>query len=147
MAYGTLRIQSYAARQSAPIPEAVVVVTGDGFTKTFTTGESGTSASLAVAAPACSLSQAQGAASPPYATLTVVVKKAGYRTVTLEGVQVFAGQATLALAELVTASGEAKAIPKRIPAKPQAFEKVCNTTKLGYLSKSASKVVPGAKSM
>lgn len=111
MAYGTLRIQSYAARQSAPIPEAVVVVTGDGFTKTFTTGESGTSASLAVAAPACSLSQAQGAASPPYATLTVVVKKAGYRTVTLEGVQVFAGQATLALAELVTASGEAKAIP------------------------------------
>ena len=38
---------------------------------------------------------------------------------------------------------EAKAIPKRIAAHPQALENVWNTTRLGYLSSLRGKTEPG----
>lgn len=111
MGYGILRIQSYAARQSAPIPNVEAVVTGEACNRILTTGADGTAADLRIDAPDADLSRSEGAAAPPYACVTVAARKAGYRPVTIEGVQIFAGQTTLALIEMITAGGEAEAIP------------------------------------
>jgi hypothetical protein len=112
MANGTLLIQSYAARFSAPVADVNVIVTGDGFTKTLITDDTGTSTVITVPTPACQYSlEEDNSTVLPYATVTVVASKEGYRTVTIEGVQVFPDQLTQVTAEMVTSGGEAEDIP------------------------------------
>ena len=53
---GTLRIQTFAARQSAPVEGVTVAVQGDGFTLHCITDATGSAADIPVAAPACTLS-------------------------------------------------------------------------------------------
>ena len=56
MATGILRIQTFAARESAPMPGVTVQVTGDGFTTSRVTDNGGSVADIQVEAPACSYS-------------------------------------------------------------------------------------------
>ena len=53
---GTLRIQTFAARQSAPVEGVTVAVQGDGFTLHCITDATGSAADIPVEAPACALS-------------------------------------------------------------------------------------------
>ena len=50
---GTLRIQTFAARQSAPMEGVTVAVQGDGFTLHCITDATGSTADIPVEAPAC----------------------------------------------------------------------------------------------
>ena len=110
MACGTLQIQTFAARQSSPVPQVTVVVTGSGVEQTVVTDDSGNAPSLTLPAPACrdSLEETNETVQP-YATVTLTARKEGYRPVTVEGVQIFAGQVTLAPLELIPAESEARA--------------------------------------
>ena len=102
MAAGILRIQSYAARQSAPVDGVTVTVSGSGFTTTFITGPSGGAADLAIDAPEEGYSLDEGNTTVlPYAVCDITAEKAGWRTVQIEGAQIFAGQVTLARLEMI----------------------------------------------
>ena len=50
---GTLRIQTFAARQSAPVEGVTVAVQGDGFTLHYITDATGSAADIPIEAPAC----------------------------------------------------------------------------------------------
>ena len=93
---GTLRIQTFAARQSAPVEGVTVAVQGDGFTLHCITDATGSAADIPVEAPACALSLDEDNTTRPYAVVSLTAAKSGYRTVRIEGIQIFAGQITLA---------------------------------------------------
>lgn len=102
MAAGILRVQSYAARQSAPMAGVNITITGEGFTLSRLTDAEGTAADIEIEAPACSLSLEEGnTAICPYAVCDLVAEKPGFQTVRIEGVQIFSGQVTLAPLEMV----------------------------------------------
>jgi peptidoglycan hydrolase-like protein with peptidoglycan-binding domain len=104
MATGTLRIQSFAARQSAPVPGVTVVVTGADFIANLLTDSEGNATDLSIEAPACSYSLDENNTTVlPYSTCSLVATKEGYRPVTIEGIQIFAGQVTLAELEMLPA--------------------------------------------
>ena len=104
MATGILRIQTFAARESAPMPGVTVQVTGDGFTTSRVTDNGGSVADIQIEAPACSYSlDPNNTTVRPYAVCDLVAEKAGYRTVKIEGIQIFSGQVTLAPLEMIPA--------------------------------------------
>ena len=97
---GTLRIQTFAARQSAPVEGVTVAVQGDGFTLHRITE-----------APACALSLDEDNTTRPYAIVSLTAAKPGYRTVRIEGIQIFAGQVTLAQPQMLPVTEEDRDIP------------------------------------
>lgn len=105
---GILRIQAFGARQSSPIAGVVVTVSGDGFTVQRTTDDEGNAADVTVEAPACTLSLQEDNTTRPYAVVNLTAVKAGYRTVRIEGVQIFAGQVTLAQPEMIPDTEEGR---------------------------------------
>ena len=108
---GTLRIQTFAARQSAPMEGVTVTVQGDGFTLHCITDATGSAADIPVEAPACTLSLDEDNAIRPYAVVSLTAAKSGYRTVRIEGIQIFAGQITLAQPAMIPVTEEGKDIP------------------------------------
>ena len=109
---GILRIQAYGARQSSPIEGVIVTVTGDGFTIQRTTDAEGNAADLSIEAPSCTYSlQEDNTTVRPYAVVNLTAAKAGYRTVRIQGVQIFAGQVTLAQPEMIPDTEEGRDIP------------------------------------
>ena len=108
---GTLRIQTFAARQSAPMEGVTVAVQGDGFTLHCITDATGSAADIPVEAPACTLSLDEDNTIRPYAVVSLTAAKSGYRTVRIEGIQIFAGQITLAQPAMIPVTEEGKAIP------------------------------------
>ena len=108
---GTLRIQTFAARQSAPVEGVTVAVQGDGFTLHCITDATGSAADIPVEAPACTLSLDEDNAIRPYAVVSLTAAKSGYRTVRIEGIQIFAGQITLAQPAMIPVTEEGKDIP------------------------------------
>lgn len=108
---GILRIQAYGARQSNPIEGVIVTVTGDGFTIQRTTDAEGNAADLSIEAPSCALSLQEDNTVRPYAVVDLTAAKAGYRTVRIQGVQIFAGQITLAQPEMIPDTEEGRDIP------------------------------------
>ena len=109
---GILRIQAFGARQSSPIEGVVVTVSGDGFTLQRITDAEGNTADISIEAPACTYSlQEDNTTVRPYAVCTLTAAKAGYRTVRIEGVQIFAGQVTLAQPEMIPSTEEGRDIP------------------------------------
>ena len=107
---GTLRIQTFAARQSAPMEGVTVAVQGDGFTLHCITDATGSAADIPVEAPACTLSLDEDNTIRPYAVVSLTAAKSGYRTVRIEGIQIFAGQVTLARPEMIPDTEEGKDI-------------------------------------
>ena len=108
---GTLRIQTFAARQSAPMEGVTVAVQGDGFTLHCITDATGSAADIPVEAPACTLSLDEDNTIRPYAVVSLTAAKSGYRTVRIEGIQIFAGQITLAQPAMIPVTEEGKDIP------------------------------------
>ena len=109
-ATGILRIQAYGARQSSPIEGVLVTVTGDGFTVQRTTDGEGNAADVTIDAPSCALSLQEDNTTRPYAVVNLTAAKAGYRTVRIEGVQIFAGQVTLAQPEMIPDTEEGRGV-------------------------------------
>ena len=103
---GILRIQAFGARQSSPIEGVLVTVSGNGFTAQRITDETGTAADLSIEAPSCALSLQEDNTIRPYAVVDLTAAKAGYRTVRIQGVQIFAGQVTLAQPEMIPETEE-----------------------------------------
>ena len=114
---GILRIQAFGARQSSPIEGVLVTVSGNGFTAQRITDETGTAADLSIEAPSCALSLQEDNTIRPYAVVDLTAAKAGYRTVRIQGVQIFAGQVTLAQPEMIpdTEEGRRTAANPRSP--------------------------------
>ena len=109
MATGILRIQAFAARQSAPVEGVTVNITGDGFTAHRTTDTEGNAADVVLTTPDCALSlEEDNTTRLPYAVCSLTAAKAGYRTVRIEGIQVFAGQVTLAQPEMIPETEEGR---------------------------------------
>ena len=108
---GTLRIQTFAARQSAPMEGVTVAVQGDGFTLHCITDATGSAADIPIEAPACALSLDESNTTRPYAIVSLAATKPGYRTVRIEGIQIFAGQITLAQPAMIPVTEEGKDIP------------------------------------
>ena len=108
---GTLRIQTFAARQSAPMEGVTVAVQGDGFTLHCITDATGSAADIPIEAPACALSLDEDNTIRPYAVVSLTAAKSGYRTVRIEGIQIFAGQITLAQPAMIPVTEEGKDIP------------------------------------
>ena len=103
---GILRIQAFGARQSSPIEGVLVTVSGNGFTAQRITDETGTAADLSIEAPSCALSLQEDNTIRPYAVVDLTAAKAGFRTVRIQGVQIFAGQVTLAQPEMIPKTEE-----------------------------------------
>ena len=108
---GTLRIQTFAARQSAPMEGVTVAVQGDGFTLHCITDATGSAADIPVEAPACALSLDEDNTTRPYAIVSLTATKPGYRTVRIEGIQIFAGQVTLAQPQMLPVTEDDRDIP------------------------------------
>ena len=108
---GTLRIQTFAARQSAPVEGVTVAVQGDGFTLHRITDATGSAADIPIEAPACALSLDESNTTRPYAIVSLTAAKPGYRTVRIEGIQIFAGQVTLAQPQMLPVTEEDRDIP------------------------------------
>ena len=112
MATGILRIQAFAARQSAPVEGVVVTVFGNGFTHTCTTDAEGNAADITLTTPACALSLDEtNTTTRPYALCDLTAARPGYRTVRIQGVQVFPGQVTLARPEMIPDTEENRDTP------------------------------------
>ena len=108
---GILRIQTFAARQSAPMEGVTVAVQGDGFTLHCITDATGSAADIPIEAPACALSLDESNTTRPYAIVSLAATKPGYRTVRIEGIQIFAGQVTLAQPQMLPVTEEDRDIP------------------------------------
>lgn len=107
MTTGILRIQAFAARQSAPVEGVTVNIVGDGFTAARMTDAEGNAADVTLTAPDCALSlEEDNTTRLPYAVCSLTASKAGYRTVRIQGIQVFAGQVTLAQPEMIPETEE-----------------------------------------
>ena len=122
MATGILRIQAFAARQSAPVEGVTVNIVGDGFTAARMTDAEGNAADVTLTAPDCALSlEEDNTTRLPYAVCSLTAWKAGYRTVRIQGIQVFAGQVTLAQPEMIPETEEGRDVedpPIVIPPHP-----------------------------
>ena len=108
---GTLLIQTFASRQSAPVEGVTVTVQGDGFTLHRITDATGSAADIPIEAPACALSLDEDNTTRPYAIVSLTAAKPGYRTVRIEGIQIFAGQVTLAQPQMLPDTEEGRDIP------------------------------------
>ena len=86
MTTGILRIQAFAARQSAPVEGVTVTVAGDGFAVVRHTDAQGGAEDVTIQTPACRLSlDEQNTTQRPYAVCTLTASKPGYRTVRIQG--------------------------------------------------------------
>lgn len=126
MSSGILRVQTFAARQSAPVPGVAVTVTpaAGGEPYQFTTDSEGNAPDLALPAPSEAYSLDQNNTTvQPYSTWNITARKTGYRPVELRGVQVFACQVTLAPLELIPAQdgAEGRAAPEVVEIPPHSL--------------------------
>ena len=112
MATGILRIQAFAARQSSPVEGVTVTIAGDGFTVTRRTDAEGSAGDVTLTTPDCALSlDENNTTTRPYAVCDLTAFKEGWRTVRIQGVQVFPGQVTLAQPEMIPDTEENRDTP------------------------------------
>ena len=104
MCNGTLRVQTYAARESAPVTNVRICLRNadqpSAQEMEFFTDDEGNALDLELPAPPASLSLDENATQRPYSVWDLTADKEGYQTLTLNGLQLFAGQVTLAELEL-----------------------------------------------
>ncbi len=125
MSSGILRVQSFAARQSAPVPSVSVTVSGPGGESyRFTTDSEGNAPDLALSAPSERYSlNPNNTTVQPYSVWDITAEKTGWRPVVLHGVQVFSCQVTLAPIELIPAENgmEGRAAPEVVEIPPHSL--------------------------
>ena len=104
MCNGTLRVQTYAARESAPVTNVRIRLRNadqpSAQEMEFFTDDEGNALDLELPAPPADLSLDENATRRPYSVWDLTADKEGYQTLTLNGLQLFAGQVTLAELEL-----------------------------------------------
>ncbi len=109
---GTLRIQTFAARQSAPVEGVTVAVQGGRLSPcTASLMPPAAPPIFPLKPPACALSLDEDNTTRPYAIVSLTAAKPGYRTVRIEGIQIFAGQVTLAQPQMLPVTEEDRDIP------------------------------------
>ncbi|MFI3168483.1 MAG: peptidoglycan-binding protein [Faecalibacterium sp.] len=102
MPTGFLRIQTFAAQKTAPIPDVTITVTCDDFTTHVLTDAEGNAADIGIEAPDASFSLDEfNSTVLPYALCDLTAYKEGYQPITIYGSQIFAGQVTLASLTLI----------------------------------------------
>lgn len=112
MTTGILRIQAFAARKSAPVEGVRIAITGDGFVAVRHTDAQGNAEDVTIQTPACRLSlEEQNTTQRPYAVCSLTASKPGYRTVRIQGVQIFPGQVTLAQPEMIPETEAGRDVP------------------------------------
>lgn len=112
MTTGILRIQAFAARKSAPVEGVRIAITGDGFAAVRHTDAQGNAEDVTIQTPACRLSlEEQNTTQRPYAVCSLTATKPGYRTVRIQGVQIFPGQVTLAQPEMIPETEAGRDVP------------------------------------
>lgn len=112
MTTGILRIQAFAARKSAPVEGVRIAITGDGFAAVRHTDAQGNAEDVTIQTPACRLSlEEQNTTQRPYAVCSLTASKPGYRTVRIQGVQIFSGQVTLAQPEMIPETEAGRDVP------------------------------------
>lgn len=112
MTTGILRIQAFAARKSAPVEGVRIAITGDGFAAVRHTDAQGNAEDVTIQTPACRLSlEEQNTTQRPYAVCSFTASKPGYRTVRIQGVQIFPGQVTLAQPEMIPETEAGRDVP------------------------------------
>ncbi len=99
----TLVFQLSTARSALPVQGAVVLVTDPitGRNTRLTTDQSGRTRVLCVTAPPLSWSQTPGNEGRPYSIYHADIRAEGYVPVRLTGIQVFAGQQSLQMVEMI----------------------------------------------
>ena len=109
---GILRLQAFGARQSSPMEGVIFTIRGNGFTVQHITDAEGNAPDVTIDTPACAYSLDEtNTTVRPYAVCSLTAAKAGYRTVRIEGIQIFAGQITLAQPAMIPVTEEGKDIP------------------------------------
>ena len=112
MTTGILRIQAFAAHKSAPVEGVRIAITGDGFAAVRHTDARGNAEDVTIQTPACRLSlEEQNTTQRPYAVCSLTASKPGYRTVRIQGVQIFPGQVTLAQPEMIPETEAGRDVP------------------------------------
>lgn len=112
MTTGILRIQAFAARKSAPVEGVRIAITGDGFAAVRHTDAQGNAEDVTIQTPACRLSlEEQNTTQRPYAVCSLTASKPGYRTVRIQGVQIFPGQVTLTQPEMIPETEAGRDVP------------------------------------
>ena len=103
----TLIFQLSTARSALPVQGASVLVTDPitGRNTRLTTDQSGRTHVLCVTAPPLSWSQSPGNDGRPYNIYHADIRAEGYVPVRLTGIQVFAGQQSLQMVEMIPCEG------------------------------------------
>lgn len=105
MMTGTLRVQSFAARQSAPVPNVYVTLTNPEEPNrkpyTFYTDAQGIAEDLCLPAPDRVLSLEEENTVRPYSVWNLTAEREGYQPVRLENIQVFACEVALVELEML----------------------------------------------
>ena len=107
MPSGTLQVYTALAENAAPLPGVTVLVLNEAGTQIarLTTNDVGSAPELVLTAPdeAYSLDEANTTVRP-YAVYQLRAEMTGFQTIELEGVQVFAGQQTVARLQFLPAA-------------------------------------------
>lgn len=106
MGSGILRIQTFTSRQAYPLGFVDVTVTGQNFSKNFTTDASGAAPDLVIDAPDKSYSLEENSTTRPFALCSLQASKPGWLGLELKDIQIFDGQTTLAQLELLPGGSE-----------------------------------------
>ena len=105
MMTGTLRVQSFGARQSAVVPNVFLTLTNADAAApkpyTFYTDEEGMAEDVCLPTPDKELSLDEGTTQRPYSVWNLTAEKEGYQAVTLEGIQVFPCEVALVELEML----------------------------------------------
>ncbi len=106
MSSGILRVQSFTSRLAAPLGFVDVTVTGQNFSKSFTTDANGNAPDLSIEAPDKSYSLDEQSTTRPFALCSLQASKPGWLGLELTDIQIFDGQTTLAQLEMLPGSSE-----------------------------------------
>lgn len=122
MPSGTLQVYTALAENAAPLPGVTVLVRNEAGTQIarLTTNDVGSAPELVLTAPdeAYSLDEANTTVRP-YAVYQLRAEMTGFQTIELEGVQVFAGQQTVARLQFLPAARTLPEVePETIPEHP-----------------------------
>ncbi len=102
MPSGFLRIQTFAAQQSAPIPNVTVTVTCDDFSTQVLTDAEGNAPDIEIEAPDIAFSLDENNSTIlPYSTCNLFAYKEGYQSISIDQSQIFSGETTLAALEMI----------------------------------------------
>ncbi len=110
MQKGYLVVQTTTSQEALPVIAHVVVSGEGGIRSELVTNASGRTETLEIDAPDIDQSLTPDPCGLPYATVNVRVSASNYRTMEINGVQIFAGQTAILPVSLVPAALEAQAL-------------------------------------